>query len=496
MSTLTKGTITSGTFNTGYNSVWASIYDLDMLVPQVWGELIKYYGPGVGLLEWLYAANAIVSVQGPHKTLFEEGSLTKTVELGVAGIAAGAVNGANITFGLAATEFIAPDGTVFTDSCYLSLNDIIVIPAEYVEINHVDSTKPELYQITNVSVADGAAKVFTATPHNVLCSIGTAVPAGTELMVTGGNYANGVASGQPKSTGWYHRHFDCSTKKADWSMTGSQQSNERYAEKLRGSEFRGVFTKASAEADFFLSKGINDDIILGTGITTVITQQDRDLNNIQATGTVGVLQHMVDAAMKQYYTLAYSAPDFDDIKDLLNSQGVVNRDVAFLCGSLLLKQIENAGLEFVKEFSGGTDLTRTLNGWGVDFRQIKKNGVTFNLKEIPSFSDPTAYGTDSFEDYFTGLGFIIPDVDVTVRGSMEDPASFKLKNLSLGYKSYLGENRTRINKIIPGMASVGAGGGNIAVDTIDDVRGSLLSEYMVIFVRRNQCILVQNDLVL
>ena len=490
MSTLVKGTIASNTLNTPYDSIWASIYDLNMMqVPQIWGELIKYYGPGVGLLEWIYAANAIVPVAGPTKRLFEEGSLTKLVQIGLVDIAVQNVDGGNITFGLPAAEFTG------TDSCYLSLHDIIVIPAEYIEINSVDSTKSENYQIINVSVDDGAAKVFTARPLNILCSLAEVVPAGTRLMVTGGNYPNGVESGSPKSSGWYSRYFKCSTKKADWQMTGSIQSNERYYEKLRGGG-TGVFTKASAEADFLLSKAINDEIILGGGITNTLTMADRSGNLVQATGTVGVLQHMVDAAMKQYYTLAYSAPDFDDIKDLLNSQGVVNRDVSFLCGSLLLKQIENAGLEFVKEFSGGTDLTRTLNGWGVDFRQIKKNGITFNLKEIPSFSDPTAYGADAFEDYFTGLGFIIPDVDVTVRGSMEEPAGFKIKSLSLGYKNANGENRTRINKVIPGMASVGAAGGDIATSTFDDVRGSLLSEFMVIMVSRNKNILVQNDVIL
>jgi hypothetical protein len=374
------------------------------------------------------------------------------------------------------------------------LNDKFVIPAEYVSDGGVACTKPELYQVTNVGVGVGAAKVFTCTPDKVTVTLSTAIPASTALMVTGGNYANGVASGLPKSSGWYSRHFHTSTKKADWRMTGSIQSNERYYEKLRGGG-DGMFTKATAEADFLLSKAINDEIILGGGITNVLTQVDRDNNAVQATGTVGVLQHMVDAAMKQYYTLAYSAPDFDDIKDLLNSQGVTNRIVAFLVGSLLLKQIENAGLEFVKEFSGGTDLT-SGNAWGVDFRTIHKNGITFNLKEIPSFSDPTAYGAAAFEDYFTGLGFIIPDVDVTVRGSMEEPASFKLKNLSLGYKNYNGENRTRVVKILQGAASVGSASGDSARDSFDDVAGTMLSEFMVLFTRRNQCILVQNDVVL
>ena len=221
---------------------------------------------------------------------------------------------------------------------------------------------------------------------------------------------------------------------------------------------------------------------------------DRYGNAVQATGTVGLLQHMVTAAMKQYYTLAYSAPDFDDIKDLLNSQGITSRAVKFLVGSLLQKQIENAGLEFLKEFSGGTDLT-TMRGWGVDFRQIHKNGVTFTLQEVKSFSDPTAYGADVFEDYFVGLGMIIPDQLVSVRES-EAGANFKLNNLTLLYKNYNGENRTRVNKILPGAASVNGAGGDIARDTYDDVGGTMLSEFGLVCLNRNRMILCQNDVVL
>ena len=484
MSTLVKGTISSNTYNTPYNSVWASLYDTDMQVPQIWGEIIKYYGPGVGLLEWIYAANAIVPIAGPSKTLFEEGSLVKLVEIGAADIAVQNA-GVDITFGLAVGEFTG------TDTCYLSLHDIVVIPAEYIEINNVESTKPELYQVTDVSADDGIAKVFTATPLNILSELAIAVPAGTELMVTGGNYPNGVQSGSPKSAGWYHRAFCTSTKKSDWEMTGSIQSNQRYYEELRGGG-TGMFSKASIEADFLLSKAINDEIILGGGITNVLTMQDRSGNAVQATGTVGVLKHLVDAAMKQYYTLAYSAPDFDDIKDLLNSQGVTNRNVTFFVGSLLNKQLENAGLEFLKEFSGGTDLMKTMDSWGVNFRAVHKNGVYTTIKEIPSFSDPTAYGADAFEDYFTGLGFIVPDVDVTVRGSLEEPSSFKLKNMTLGYKNANGENRTRVNRILSGVTGLSAES-NFASSTYDDIRGTMLSEFMLIVLKRNQMILVQND---
>jgi hypothetical protein len=93
------------------------------------------------------------------------------------------------------------------------------------------------------------------------------------------------------------------------------------------------------------------------------------------------------------------------------------------------------------------------------------------------------------------MGFIIPDTEVTLRNSMES-APFTLKNLTLGFKNYNGEDRTRIVKILPGVTSIGDGGGNIAVDTFDDSRGEILSEFMVIFNKVNQAILVQDDRIL
>jgi hypothetical protein len=164
-------------------------------------------------------------------------------------------------------------------------------------------------------------------------------------------------------------------------------------------------------------------------------------------------------------------------------------------GSTLYKFVENSNLDFIKEYSGGTDLMKTFAQINVEFQAVKKNGVSFMFKELPSLSDPTSYGASAFDGYHKELGFIIPDVDVTVRGSMESPATIKLKNFSLGFKNYNGENRTRIIKDIPGMANPGTSS-SIAVDSFDDWRISGLSEVMVIFNGVNQCTLVLNDNIL
>ena len=487
MSTITKGTITSTTATGGYNSVFASVYDTDLQKPQIWGELVKRYGQGIGILEFLYMTGAIVPIAGPTKKVFEEGSLVKTVALYSASGTTAA--GANATLYLQDAEFTS------NNNSYLALNDIVVIPAKYITISGVKATKPELYQVVTVNAGVKHLQSYVCTPFNVLSTIAVTIPSATKLMVTGGNYANGSDSGKAKSSGFYTRLFYTSTKKADWSMTGSMQSNQRYTDELRGGQ-SGLFTKATIEADFFLSKYINDDLLNGQLITNSLTQNDRDSNAVTVTGTVGLLQHMVDRAMKQYYTSSYQYTDFDDIKDLLISQGVVNRNCTFFVGSQLYRQIENSGLDFLKEFAGGTQLMKTWNELNIAFKSINKNGVYTTIKELPSFSDPTSLGADSFDDFYKGLGMIIPDVDVTIRGSQEDPATVKMKNLALGYKNYGGENRTRVNKVLPGMANVGQGGGDLAISTYDDVRGSMLSEYMLICNATNQSILVANDNIL
>lgn len=483
MSTITPGTISSNTNNQRYGYSFDSIYNT-MLKPQIYGDYIKYYGKGVGLLEMAYLAGTTVNIAGSSKTVWEEGSLTKLIELN--GAIAVAAAGADITFSLAAAEFDA------NDAGYLNTHDQVVIPAEYIEEGGVPATIPHLYQVTGNDGAAGAAKVYTARPLLTTTELAVAVPDETELMVTGGNYALESAGGYVKSSGWYSRTFYNSIKKHDWAIGGGTQSNQRYYEELRGGG-TGILSKLTMEADYWLDKYINDEIFLGLGVTNAtLTMNNRNTVAIPVAGTVGVLRHLEQRAMRQYYTAAYQMSDFDDLKELLQSQGVTERNVAFLMGSSLYRQIENSGLDFIKEFSGGTDLMKTLGDLNVAFRTINKNGVYTMFKELPSLSDPTAYGAEAFNDYFKDWGMIVPEVDVTVKGSLESPEAFKLRNLTIGFKNYNGENRTRIVKDIPSMA----GQGNVAVDNYDDSRGSMLSEFSLIMNKVNQMIMVQNDNIL
>jgi hypothetical protein len=479
MSTLVPGTITSPTTNQRYGFSFDSLQNA-MLKPQVENYLIKRYGKGVGILEFARWSGATISIPNQTREVFEEGSLVKTVVLN--GPIAITAMGLDITFSIAAAEYD------LQGSCYLNTNDIIVIPAEYMQDIATQALMPHEYQITGNDGGLLAARVYTAKPKLITSHVHIAVPTGTALMVTGGNYSVESASGSVKSSGWYHRAFYLSIKKHDWGYGGGTISKERYYE---GPGQTSILTKNTIEADFFLDKYVNDEIWLSPGLTNpTFTQVNRLGTPILATATVGLLKQMVDRAMKQYYTTAYQASDFDDIKDLLISQGIVERDVTFFMGSSLYKQIENSGLDFIKEFSGGTDFMVRMNEIGVAFRAINKNGVYTTFKEVPSFSDPTSYGASAFKDYFKDLGFLIPTVDVTVNtGTVESPVVGKIKNFTLGFVNFNGENRTRIVKDLPSVA----GQGNIAIDTWDDSYGTMLTHFMVIANGVNQWVLCLND---
>ena len=306
-------------------------------------------------------------------------------------------------------------------------------------------------------------------------------------MVTPGNYAPGSDGAKAKSTGWYSKTYYTAIKKAAWHIEGSSQSNERYIEHLKGGG-SGIMTRATMEADFALTKGINDELLIGE-VPDNLTQANRDSDDNTVFGTAGLWPTMNTYGMKQFYTAPYAITDFDAIKDLFLSQGVINSNAMFGVGSTLNRYIENSGLEFLKDYSGGTDLMKSFNSMGIEFKYIKKNSIQFQIQEIASFGDPTAFGNSNY--YFKEAGFIVPDVDVTVRSDMGDAGTaIKLKNMRLGYKNYNGENRTRVVKVRPGMADINGMGGNIAVTAYDEIKGDMLSEFALFCLKPNQMIRV------
>lgn len=476
--------ITNNTRLGGYDAQWASVYTL-MDFPQYYPELVQRFGKAFEVLEFLTFAGQTGTCAGYSKTLFEKGAPERYVT--THSETATAVAGAAITLEIEEWNTVANGG-----KSYVAVGDKIGIPGAYCTVSGTKCVDLQWYQVTAIASTTANPNEpdtnITATPLNQLTVLAVAVPAATKLMVTGGNFAPGSAGAKSKNSGWYSRTFNTGIKRARFDIEGSQVSNERYTHHLKGGGM-GIVSEASIEAEFRLDHAINYDIILGdTADNVTMTNRDSVANTVRS--TKGIMPHLNASGCKQYYTSSYTLADFDDIKDLFISQGVVDNYAAFFMGSGLMKGIENNMMDVVKEYSGGTDFLTNLQNLQIGFKTIKKNGITLSLHELKSFSNPNTLGNYGYKD----RGFIIPQTQVTVRDG-EMAADVKMPNLRLEYKSFGAENRQRIVGAIKGVNGIQGFGGDF-VDAFDSVAMEWLSEAMLLFFKVNQSISVAPSTIL
>lgn len=479
MATLTTPSILTNTQTHGYDATWASLMSA-MDKPQVWKELIQLYGPLMGMFEALHLSGAEVDVANHSETYFTEGSYERTVTIDTQ--AAVAAAGALFTFNLSASDYDTTTGRP-----YLQVGNTIYIPAEYCELNGVACTLPLAYHV--ISVGATAADNCTARPVDILGEVAVAVPANTTFMVSGGGYAPGTAGATPRNSGWYSATFKTAIKKSAAALIGGIQSTERYYEKLVGGG-TGMFNKASIEADFDLNSQMNVEILIGEEYTnTNITQTDRDsVATSGIYGTKGIMRHLDEDGMRLVYAGLPTITDCDQIKIALLSQGVTDTRANGYFGPNLYRYMENAGADWLKEYSSGTDLMKSYGEIGIEIKAIRKNGIVLALNEMKSFANPMKFGVSSYD--FSDTGIILPETSVQTSMNANGEGAKKMKNLVIGYKSYNGENRRRIVNYLPGVNGL-VQFGNQANDTYDDFRIQMLSEFMVMFFKANQGILMQ-----
>lgn len=475
MATTTKA-IQSNTVDYGYLNALDSLYNFN-ITPQLYASVQDRYGTGLGVFQYLQLAEKTYSVKSDSVRVLERGSLERGVKLDGTGLTASAapVAGEDITFGIASTEYDS------ANRCYIGEGDVIVVPG-----GSMSDGYEHKYQITGVSGSAGSY-TFTATPDSKDVKLASQYEnADDVLMVTGGNWARGSQGPSQKSSGWYYKDFKTAIKRASFKVEGGTTATERWTDTLKNGD-KGTFTKASLEADFFLDSAVNDEIFLGEEIDNLTIANEEGESN-SAKGTKGIWPHLVSDGMLQSYveSAGYAISDLADIKDLFRSQGVVNTKASFLVGSGLMRDIEDSGLTFLQDYSGGTDLMKTYGEAGIEFKAFLRNGIMFMLQEVVNFDNPVKYGLSSMD--WQNRGMVIPETDVAVKIGGQSSPTITLPNVTLGYLNNNGEDRTRIVKLIPGVE--GITGSKFAASTYDSLRGEILTEFMLIFNKRNQCVRV------
>ena len=245
----------------------------------------------------------------------------------------------------------------------------------------------------------------------------------------------------------------------------------------------GMYTLASLIADFTLDAAISDELLMGV-VPDNLTQTDFGGVARTVYGTQGLWPHLVQGGMLQEYIEDYAISDFDDVAEGFESQGVLSKYATFCMGGDLYRGLENSGLEFITEFSGGTDLMKNMGELGIEFRRIKKNGIDFAVVKLDTFSNPFTYGLAAYN--WKKFGFIVPSEYAMVK-NVNGSDAVELSNLTLGYKNYNGENRRRVFGLLNGMAGISNAP---VVTSFDEVKGEFLSEFALIANKVNQMIMV------
>jgi hypothetical protein len=427
---------TSYAYAGNYTEAWKSIYSL-YFPPEIWNEWFQKYGDGFKVLDFLNMMKRTSSVANRTYYHYEDGTDQRvaTIEAAVTtGIA-----GADITFKLIDTAYDSNGNGPLRE------NFSVLVPAAYQA-----GISPKLYVVTGIA-GSTVEQIYTCSPLDSTAQITVEMPANTELMIGPSVYAPGLGQPAGVAVGTYRRTHYTHISKESCGFEGGQIAHRNYREVVDKAGNPGLFDRGMVETEFRLDRQMDTALFLGEANSNSLVQTSNFGGTPSRQGTRGLWNWQAELAQTKNYTGEFDMDDFDDIKPLLQSQGVNGATVWFGYGTNLGLNVENGVLSALKEWSGGTDLLENSEFFKVDFKKVMKNGVKFACQELISFANPAGLGNDSYS--FVDDGFMMPisDVSVTDSGGTKQV----VPNLSIAYLNHAGEDRTRIIGTVAGLNGLG-----------------------------------------
>lgn len=470
MSTPKGDPVKSGMAQGGYSTSWRLTVEDETLDPQIYGELVQLYGNGLNTWDFLMWAKRVTSVKGRNVTVLEEGYTHDTLDVKTEVATSSA--GANIT--------------VVSDKSSGRVGFDVHISDKYV------NSKIALSYKIITKTGSSSPYTYTLKPWNSTTQINVAIPATTKLIIGASSFAPGQNQPASMTRAWYSHAHKTRIMKETLDIEGGQQALQEWPTLSQATGGSTLLSRSLNETEMRLRMQMNDYLLMGQTNSNTLTGDNKAGETNAISSDNGLLHGMYADAMRQYYVGSYGKENFDIIKFLLASQGVGKGTVNFCYGQELGLGIENSGLEFIREFSGGTDLYKNMAEVGFVMKKFTKNGIINVLTEIPEFSNPIMYGADGYN--FETMGMIFPDSKVTAdvnygdsRGrSMEGYDKKSINNVTLGYLNNNGENR----KLIVGDAAGVNGLGYKFTNDYDQSTWFMLTEMMVFLLAMNQTILV------
>lgn len=473
MSTIKGPAIDTGNVRGGVSSsTWRFINEEETLKPQTYGQLVQLHGNGLRTFDaWMWAKRYI-DISTRKMQVIEEGHFWDTLDLSTA-----------ITPGAAEADI-----TIVSAKGIGRVGFVVHIPARYM----TNTAIAQSYRIKSKTY-DSGTQLYTYVAEALLedQQVAVEVPIGQKLIVGGSQYAAGSRQPEGLVNDYYLHEHSTRILKETFHIEGGQVALEEWAD-LKGSSYgSGLRARQLIKTQLQLRHQINDFVLMGYPNQLEIAETTRHSETNQVLGDYGLIPGMYNDAMKQYYTGAYTEDNFDSLKFLFASQGITGSSAMFMQGQELGLSVENSGMRFIKEYSGGSDMYDKLKGIGFGIKEVFKNNFKTYLTEVQEFNNPVTYAANGYN--FESMGMIFPDSKVTATLNGFDPSGMasagkkvSLNHMTMGYLNYGGENR----KLVVGNKAGINGMGIPFSDDYDDVSTYMLTEVMLILLALNQTVLV------
>lgn len=448
---------------------WASIFDARF--DEGYIEEINRYGLGSYIMDFLQLADYTTNITTRTPKIFETLAWEPTLKTGTA-IAVSGTPGDPIQFDVHADD-IDTVGQI-----PVQVGDGVVLPPGY-EVNNRNA----IYVITDITGILVTAEPLSAdgTGGIAVSEVGVEVPIGTILKVHSSYY--GYGTGQPKGRNSVRaiRTYNTTIIKTSMNYEGGIQAI-KWREIKSENGVNSAWMEGQGLAESLHSKKIDDAIFLGElNDNSALTAASQFGGTNKLASTKGLWNWGEEAGQDLYYAGAWDASNLYDHKDLALSQNIEAKEVMFMYGCDLSRMIEESNLDWIKQFSSGSDLFRTAFEIGIDIRSFKANGYHFLFQELKSFGNPLRWGNKEYD--FTKYGLMIPNGMETyeIEGRVE-----RHPQLTLGYLNHAGEDRTRIVRVSDGMS----GRSSIATNEYDGSNLWMLTEFAPLIYRPNQIVRV------
>ena len=379
--------------------------------------------------------------------------------------------------GAAMTFVVATSDRTTTGSIPLQASEGIIVPG-----THTISGNDAIFVCHSIST-------YTATlyPADITEGISVAIPAGTVLKIHGSYKA--FETGQPgsKRTKRVERPYSVGLCKTTSALGGGVAGLKWLPVQYQDDPSRNGFVAENQYiAEFDHDKKLDDMIFFNQLITNtnLVETSGLDGNSGLRQASKGLWNHAEDSGQTLSYSGTWDSGNFYDYKDLAISQLVSSKEVQFIYGYDLSRQIEQSGLDWIQSYSGGSDLFMGPNKLGINVKYYELDGFTFQCKELESFKNPMGAGNQNYQFYKSGLMMPVGTGSAEIEGKTEQHP-----NIMLGYLRGEGSDRKRVIGTMNGPTGL-----NLPVNqTSDYAQWMINTEYALFVLRPNQLVIVKPE---